>query len=214
MSPFTPKMIRKALDQIPMLDLRAQYASIREEIRSALDAVLDAQQFILGPQVAALEEEVARYCGRRFGIGVASGTDALMLGLHACGVGPGDEVIVPGFSFIATATAASQLGARPVFADIEAPTFNLDPKQVEARITPRTKAIVPVHLYGLAADMDPILALARQHGLKVMEDNAQSIGATYKGKKTGSLGDLGCLSFYPSKNLGGYGDGGMVVTDS
>lgn len=197
-----------------MLDLRAQYASLREEICAALEAILESQQFILGPQVEALEGEVARFCGRRYGIGVASGTDALILSLRVCGVGPGDEVIVPAFSFIATAGAVSLLGATPVFVDVQPDTFNLDPAGLEPKISPRTKAIIPVHLFGQAADMDPILAIAQGHGLKIIEDNAQSIGATYKGRKTGSLGDLGCLSFYPSKNLGGYGDGGMILTDS
>ena len=197
-----------------MLDLKAQYAAIGAEIRAAVDEVLAAQQFILGPQLAALEQEVARYCGRRFGVGVASGTDALMLALHACGVGPGDEVIVPAFSFIATAGAASRLGARPAFVDIEPSTFNLDPGQIEARITPKTRAIITVHLYGLPADMEPIVSLAARRGLAVVEDNAQAIGASYKGRKTGSLGTLGCISFYPSKNLGAYGDAGMIVTDA
>ena len=204
----------KAQDAIPVLDLRAQYAGIREEIRSALDEVLSSQQFILGPQLAALEQEVARYCGRRFGIGVGSGTDALMLALQACGVEPADEVIVPTFSFIATAGAVTALGARPVFADIQPDTCNLDPTRIESKITPRTRALIPVHLYGLPAEMDPILAIAARHGLKVIEDNAQAIGATYRGRKTGSFGELGCISFYPSKNLGAYGDAGMIVADS
>lgn len=197
-----------------MVDLRAQYASINEEIRTALDAVLESQQFVLGAQVRAFEEDIARYCGRKFAVGVASGTDALILALRVCGVGPGDEVIVPSFSFIATAGAVSLLRATPLFVDIQPDTFTMDPAELAAKITRRTRAILPVHLYGQAADMDPILAVARQHGLKVIEDNAQAIGATYRGKKTGSLGDLGCLSFYPIKNLGGYGDGGMIVTDS
>ena len=175
--------------------------------------MLTAQQFVLGPQGAALEQEIAEACGVRYGIGVASGTEALELALHACGVGAGDEVIVPAFTFIATGSAVSALGARPVFADIEPGTFNLDPDQIEARITPRTRAIVVVHLFGLAADMDPILALAEKHGIPVIEDNAQSLGASYHGRKTGSMGRLGCLSFYPSKNLGAYGDAGMIVTE-
>jgi dTDP-4-amino-4,6-dideoxygalactose transaminase len=199
---------------IPMLDLHAQYAVIREEIRAALDAVLDTQQFILGPQVAAFEHEMAAYCGTRFAVGVASGTDALILALHTAGVGPGDEVIVPAFSYIASADAVSLLGARPVFADILPDTFNLDPAQLDRHITPRTKAIVAVHLYGQPADMEPILEVARRHNLRVIEDNAQAIGATYKGRRTGSLAELGCISFFPSKNLGAYGDGGMIVTDS
>ena len=199
---------------IPMLDLGLQYSSIRTEIKAAIDQVLDSQHFILGPQVKALEEEVARYCGRRFGVGVASGTDALTLALKAYGIGPGDEVIVPSFSFIATADSVSLLGATPVFVDIEPETFCIATGQLAQKITSRTRAIIPVHLYGQAADMDEILAIAREHNLAVIEDNAQAIGATYKGRKTGSLGDVGCLSFFPSKNLGACGDAGMVVTDS
>ena len=200
--------------QVPILDLKAQYESIREEIRAAIEGVLDKQHFILGPQIKALEQEVANYCGCKYGVGVASGTDALILGLRACGVGPGDEVIVPSFSFVATADAVSALGAKPVFADIDPVTFNLEPNDIEPRITPRTRAIIPVHLYGQAADMDPILHLANAYNLKVVEDNAQALGATYKGRRTASMGDVGCISFFPSKNLGGYGDGGMVVTGS
>ncbi len=197
-----------------MLDLKAQYASIRGEIRAAIDQVLDAQQFILGPQVKAFEAEMAAYCGTKFAVGVASGTDALILALHACGVRPGDEVIVPTFSYIATGDSASLLGALPVFVDIDPATYNLDPALVEARVTAKTKAIVPVHLYGQPADMDPVLEIAHRRGIKLIEDSAQAIGATYKGRRTGSMGDLGCISFFPSKNLGGYGDGGMVVTNS
>ncbi len=197
-----------------MLDLKAQYASIRGEIRAAIDGVLDSQQFILGPNVTALETEIAAYCGTQFAIGVASGTDALILALHAVGVGPGDEVICPAFSYIASADVVSLLGATPVFADILPGTFNLDPAQIESRCTPRTKAILPVHLYGQPADMDPILEVAGRKGLTVIEDNAQAIGARYKGRRTGSMGQMGCISFFPSKNLGGYGDGGMVVTNS
>jgi dTDP-4-amino-4,6-dideoxygalactose transaminase len=196
-----------------MLDLRAQYESIAPEIRVAIDEVLAAQQFVLGPQCQAFEEEVAQICGTRCGVGVASGTEALEIALHGCGVNAGDEVIVPAFTFIATGSAVTALGARPVFADIEPATFNLDPSLLEAHITPRTRAIVVVHLFGLAADMDPILAIAAKHGITVIEDNAQSIGASYRGRKTGSMGRTGCLSFYPSKNLGAYGDGGMIVTN-
>jgi dTDP-4-amino-4,6-dideoxygalactose transaminase len=201
-------------DSIPPLDLKAQFASIKNEITEAVSAVLEAQHFILGPQVQALEAEVATYCGTRFGVGVASGTDALLLALHACGVGPGHEVLLPTFSFIATADTVSLLGAVPVFVDIDPATFNIDTAQLRKKISKRAKAIVPVHLYGQPADMDPIVSFAREHGLKIIEDNAQAIGAKYKGKKTGALGDLGCISFFPSKNLGGYGDGGMVVTNS
>lgn len=203
-----------AAKQIPMLDLGAQYVAIRGEIRTAIDDVLESQHFILGPQVKNLETAVSAYCGKRFGVAVASGTDALILALKAAGIGPGDEVIVPSFTFIATADSVSLLGATPVFADIEPGTFCLYPKAVERKLTSRTKAIIPVHLYGQAADMDPILELAAKNDLLVIEDNAQAIGSTYKGRKTGSMGHISCLSFFPSKNLGCYGDGGMVVTDS
>src|SRR5215469_15240037 len=162
--------------QIPILDLKAQYETIREEIQEAIDRVLEKQHFILGPEVKALEQEIAQYCGTKYAVGVASGTDALILGLKACGIGPGDEVIVPSFSFIATADAVSLLGGTPVFADIQPDTYNIDPEKIEALITPQTKAIIPVHLYGQAADMDPILALAKKHNLKVLEDTAQAIG--------------------------------------
>jgi dTDP-4-amino-4,6-dideoxygalactose transaminase len=199
---------------IPILDLKAQFATIREEVQSAIDEVLRSQHFILGPKVEKLEQEIAKYCGCRFAVGVASGTDALILALRACGIGPGDEVIVPSFTFIATADTVSLLGATPVFADIDPDTFNIDPMEVDRLITPRTKAIIPVHLYGQPADMDPILALARARNLKVIEDSAQAIGATYQQRPVNSLGDAGCISFFPSKNLGGYGDGGMVVTNS
>ena len=206
--------IAKSFTAIPILDLRAQYTTLKEEIRSAIDTVLERQHFILGPEVKNLEQEIAKYCGRKYGIGVASGTDALILALKACGIGPGDEVIVPSFTFIATADAVSLLGATPVFADVQPDTFNIDPAEIEALITSHTKAIVPVHLYGQSADMDPILAVAKAHNLKVVEDTAQALGATYRGRRTASLGDVGCISFFPSKNLGCYGDGGMVVTDS
>jgi dTDP-4-amino-4,6-dideoxygalactose transaminase len=199
---------------IPPLDLKAQYVSIQAEIMAAINTVLESQQFILGPQVNALESEVAEYCGTRFAVGVASGTDALILALHAAGVGPEDEVLLPAFSFIASADTITLLGAKPVFADIKPDTFNIDADQLERLITSRTKVIMPVHLYGQPADMDPILALAQKHGLKVIEDNAQAIGAKYKGKRTGSIGEFGCISFFPSKNLGAYGDGGMILTNS
>src|SRR5260370_16589888 len=204
---------RPSPETIARLGMRAQYESIAPEIRGAIDAVLAAQQFVLGPQCEAFEEEVAQACGTGYGIGVASGTDALELALHACGVGAGDEVIVPAFTFIATGSAVTAPGARPVFADVEPAMFNLDPSQLEMHITPRTRAIIVVHLFGLAADMDPILAIGAKHGIPVIEDNAQSIGASYHGCKTGSMGRAGCLSFYPSKNLGAYGDAGMIVTD-
>ena len=201
-------------DIVPLLDLRAQYAEIATEIRAAIDEVLESQHFILGPQVKALEEELARFSGVRFGVGVASGTDALILSLRLFGIGPGDEVIVPAFSYIATADSISLLGGIPVFVDVDPDTFNLDPLEIEAKVTRRTKAIVAVHLYGQPADMDPVLAIAARHGLKVIEDCAQAVGATYRNRKVTSLGDLGCVSFFPSKNLGGYGDGGMILSHS
>lgn len=200
--------------QVPILDLKAQYETIRDEVREAIDQALEKQHFILGPEVKALEQEIAQFCGCKYGVGVASGTDALILGLKACGIGPGDEVVVPSFTFIATAGAVSALGATPVFADIEPDNFNIDPSQVEPLITARTRAIVPVHLYGQMADMGPLLQVAKAHNLKVVEDTAQALGATCRGKRAASFGDVGCISFFPSKNLGAYGDGGMVVTDS
>jgi dTDP-4-amino-4,6-dideoxygalactose transaminase len=205
---------KTSLEAIPPLDLKAQWLSIKSEISAAINAVVESQQFILGPQVQALEEEVAEYCGTRFAVGVASGTDALLLALHAAGVGPGDEVLLPAFSFIATADCVSLLGAVPVFVDIDLSTFAIDAAQLETKITPRTRAIIPVHLYGHPADMDPINSVAQRHNLRLIEDNAQAIGAKYKDRKTGGLGDYGCISFFPSKNLGGYGDGGMIVTNS
>ena len=205
---------KTSLEPIPPLDLKAQWLTIKGEISAAINAVVESQQFILGSQVQALEEEIARYCGTKFAVGVASGTDALLLALHVAGVGPGDEVLLPTFSFIATADSVSLLSAIPVFVDIDPSTFAIDPAQLEAKISPRTRAILPVHLYGHPADMDPINAIAQRHNLKVIEDNAQAIGAKYKARKTGGLGDLGCISFFPSKNLGAYGDGGMIVTNS
>ena len=207
-------MTSLAPEPIPLLDLSLQSAALAPEIRAALDRVLSSNQFVLGPEGAALETEIARLCNVQHGIGVASGTDALILALRACGVVPGDEVILPTFTFVATGSAVSALGAKPVFADIDPGTYNLDPAQLERRFTPRTRAIIVVHLYGLPADMDPILAFARARKIPVIEDNAQSIGATYKGRSTGSFGDAACLSFYPTKNLGAYGDAGMVVTNS
>jgi dTDP-4-amino-4,6-dideoxygalactose transaminase len=201
-------------EPVPPLDLAVQYAAIGAEIRSAIERVLASQQFILGREGSALEEEIAKLCGVACGIGLASGTDALILALRACGVQPGDEVLLPPFTFVATGSAVSALGAKPVFADIRPDTYNLDPSELERRVTPRTRAIIVVHLYGLAADMDPILAFAKRRSLPVIEDNAQAIGASYKGRRTGSFGDAACVSFYPTKNLGAYGDAGMVVTNS
>jgi dTDP-4-amino-4,6-dideoxygalactose transaminase len=197
---------------IPLLDLKAQYATIREEIRAAIDRVIEAQQFILGPEVEALEHEIATYTGCKYGIGVSSGTDALLVALMAIDIRPGDEVITTPYTFFATAGSIARLGAVPVFVDIDPLTFNIDPNAIEAKITPRTRAIMPVHLYGQMADMDPIMEIAQRHNLVVIEDAAQAIGAEYKGRRAGSIGHLGCFSFFPSKNLGGFGDGGMVVT--
>jgi dTDP-4-amino-4,6-dideoxygalactose transaminase len=201
-------------EPVPHFDLAAQYAAIGAEIRTAVERVLTSQQFILGREGAAFEQEIAQLCGVAHGVGLASGTDALILALRACGVQSGDEVLIPPFTFVATGSAISALGAKPVFADIRPDTYNLDPSDLARRVTPRTRAIIAVHLYGLSCDMDPILAFARAHNLRVIEDNAQSIGAAYKGRHTGSMGDAACLSFYPTKNLGAYGDAGMVVTNS
>lgn len=196
---------------IPLLDLRTGYAQIREEIQAALQRVIEAQAFILGPEVEGLEAEIAAYSQCRFGIGVSSGTDALLVSLMALGVGPGDEVITSPYTFFATAGTIARIGARPVFVDIDPATFNLDPERIERAITPRTKAIMPVHLFGQMADMDQLMEIATHHRLPVIEDAAQAIGAEYKGRRAGSIGDLGCFSFFPSKNLGGFGDGGMVT---
>lgn len=197
-----------------MLDLKLQYAAIRSEIREAVDRVLESQNFILGPEVAAFEEEVAAFCGARFAVGVSSGTDALLVALMAVGVGPGDEVITTPYSFFATAGVIARLGARPVFVDIEPATFNLNALSVREKITPATKAILPVHLFGRCADMDPILQAAHEHGIAVIEDAAQAIGARDdRGRQAGTMGDVGCFSFFPSKNLGAFGDGGMVITN-
>ncbi len=199
--------------KVPLADLKAQYLSIKDEIDDAIQKTVESTQFILGPEVKALEQDIATYLGAKRGIGVASGTDALHLALLACGVGPGDEVITTPFTFIATAETVSRCGATPVFVDIDPKTYNMDATKIEAKINKRTKAILPVHLYGQPADMDTILRLAKKHNLKVIEDCAQAFGAEYKGKKVGALGDAGCLSFFPSKVLGTYGDGGMVVTN-
>src|ERR1700687_85546 len=201
-------------EPVPQLDLAAQYAAIGGEIRTAVERVMASQQFVLGREGAALEEEIARLCGVAHGVGLASGTDALILALRVCGVQAGDEVLLPPFTFVATGSAVSALGAKPVFADIRPDTYNVDPAELERRVTPRTRAIVAVHLYGLAADMDPILAFAGSCNLPVVEDNAQAVGAGYKHRRTGSLGDAACFSFYPTKNLGAYGDAGMVATNS
>jgi len=196
-----------------MVDLKIQYETIKEEINKAVLSVMESTHFILGPQGKALEEEVATYHGVRHAVSVASGTDALHLALLAAGIKRGDEVITTPFTFIATAEAISYIGAVPVFIDIHPDTFNMDVSKIETAITKKTKAIVPVHLYGRPADMDALMQIAKKHGLRVIEDCAQSFGAEYRGRKTGTFGDFGCYSFFPSKNLGGYGDGGMVITN-
>jgi dTDP-4-amino-4,6-dideoxygalactose transaminase len=199
---------------IPLLDLKAQYQTIKSELDAAVIRVLENAQFILGPEVAAFEQEFAGYCGAAEAVGVNSGTSALHLALLAGGIGPGDEVITSPFTFVATAAAIVYTGAKPVFVDIDPVSFNLDATRIEAAITPRTKAILPVHLFGQPADMDPILDIARRHGCVVIEDAAQSHGAEYKGRRIGGIGDMSCFSFYPTKNLGACGEGGAVVTNN
>jgi dTDP-4-amino-4,6-dideoxygalactose transaminase len=198
---------------VPFLELKQQYLSIKKEIDQAIAGILDSCNFILGEPVKELEERIARYCGVKHAVAVASGTDALYLSLKACGIGAGDEVITSCYSFFASAGTIWNAGAKPVFVDIDPGTFNLDVSQVEKKITDKTKAVMPVHLFGQCADMKPLLALAKDCRLVVVEDAAQAIGATCQGKKAGSMGTAGCFSFYPSKNLGAYGDGGMIVTD-
>ena len=197
---------------VPLLDLGRQHRPLQEEFLAALSRVCDSGWFVLGPDVKQLEENMARYCQAAHAIGCASGSDALLLALMACGVGPGDEVILPSFTFFATASAVTRLGARPVFADVDPQTFNLDPGAVGRAVTLATKAILPVHLFGQAADMDAIGRIAEDAGVPVIEDAAQSIGAEWDGRRVGSIGDVGCFSFYPTKNLGGAGDGGMLTT--
>jgi dTDP-4-amino-4,6-dideoxygalactose transaminase len=205
-----PEVVKPLFD---FLDLRAQYASIREEVMAAVTRVFGSQYFILGPEVTRFEEEVAAKLGARFAVGCASGTDALILSLMAAGIGADDEVITSPFSFIATADAIELVGAKPVFVDIEADTFNIDPSRIEKAITLKTRAILPVHLFGLPADLDPILKTAKVHNVWVVEDAAQSIGSRYGNKFIGTIGDFGCFSFFPSKNLGGAGDGGLITTN-
>ena len=199
--------------KVPLLDLKAQYATLKSEILAAVSEVLDSQVCILGPKVAELEQRIAALCDCRFAVGVSSGTDALLASLMALDVGPGDEVITTPFTFFATAGSIARTGALPVFVDIDPRTYNLDFTRIEAAISARTKAIIPVHLYGQSCDMDPIMEIALKHNLYVIEDAAQAISATYKGRKVGSIGTAGCFSFFPSKNLGGAGDGGMIVTN-
>lgn len=199
--------------KVPAFDLTEQNRRLRAELMAAIAQVVDGSQFILGEPVAEFEAALAKLCGVKHAIGVANGSDALYLALAACGIGPGDEVITTPFTFFATAGAIVRAGATPVFADIDEATFNLDPMAVERALTGKTKAILPVHLYGHPADMDPTVEMAKRHGLKVIEDAAQAIGAEYRGRKVASLGDLSCISFFPTKNIGAFGDAGAVVTD-
>ncbi|HVB55648.1 MAG TPA: DegT/DnrJ/EryC1/StrS family aminotransferase [Candidatus Acidoferrales bacterium] len=218
MNPTIAAPTRKAANDLAklkprFLDLKAQFAEIREEIFAAVTGVLESQHFIFGPEVEAFEREISAHTGARFAIGCASGSDALLLALLALEIRPGDEVITTPFTFVATAGAIARIGAKPVFVDIDPATFNIDPAQIENAITPRTRAILPVHLFGMAADMDAILKIAAKRELPVIEDAAQSIGARYRGEAVGNLGAMGCFSFFPSKNLGGAGDGGMITTN-
>jgi dTDP-4-amino-4,6-dideoxygalactose transaminase len=199
--------------KVPLLDLQAQYLPLREEILAAITRVCDSQRFIMGPEIAALEDEMARMLGVRHAIAVSSGTDAVLLALMALDIKAGDEVVTSTYSFFATAGAVVRTGARPVLVDIDAATFTIDPALVEAAITPRTRAIIPVHLFGLGADMDPLLDIAARRNISVVEDAAQAIGATYKSRPLGGLGAFGCFSFFPSKNLGAFGDAGLVTTN-
>ena len=198
---------------VPLLDLEAQYRPLRDEILAAIARVCDSQRFIMGPEVEALERELAAYLEVREAIAVSSGTDAILAALMVLGIGPGDEVITTTYSFFATAGCVARVGATPVLVDIDPVSFNLDPAAVRAALTPRTRAIIPVHLYGLCAEMDPIMEAAREHGIPVIEDAAQAMGATYKTRQAGSIGTIGCFSFFPSKNLGAFGDGGLVTTN-
>lgn len=203
-----------SIQSVPLLDLGRQHAQLKDEVIAALARVYDSGGFVLGAEVTKLEERLAAYCQAKHAIGCASGSDALLLALQALEVGPGDEVILPSFTFFATASAVTRLGARPVFADIDPKTFNLDPDAVERLITPATKAILPVHLYGQSADMGALCRTAATAGISLVEDAAQAIGAEFRGRRVGSIGSIGCLSFYPTKNLGGAGDGGLLTTQS
>ncbi|MBR6059841.1 MAG: DegT/DnrJ/EryC1/StrS family aminotransferase [Victivallales bacterium] len=200
--------------KVPLLDLKPQYESLKEEIQKGLADLCATQMFILGPHIVELEEKVARYCQAGYGCAVSSGSDALLITMMAEGIGHGDEVITSPYTFFATAGAIARVGATPVFVDIDPITYNINPALIEAKITSRTKAIIPVHLYGQMADMEAIMEIAKRHGLVVIEDAAQSIGAECNGRRAGSIGDYGCLSFFPSKNLGGFGDAGMVVSNN
>ena len=205
--------------KVPFFDLTPQSSLIEEEIKSAFNEVFKTQQFIMGPQIEGLEKAIAGYCQTTYAMGVASGSDALFLSLMALGIGPGDEVILPPFTFFATAGSVSRIGAIPVFVDIDPDTYNIDPKKIEEKITKKTKAVLPVHLFGQCADMDPILQISNEKKLYVIEDAAQALGSEYKpqsnskGRRAGQMGNLGCFSFYPTKNLGAFGDAGMVVTN-
>ena len=198
---------------VPLLDLKKQYAAIREDVKRTADELFESQMFILGPRVEAFEKAVASYVGTKNAVGMSSGTDAQLAALMALGIGPGDDVVTSPYTFFSTAGAVARLGARPVFCDIDPATFNVDPEKLAKAITPKTKAIQPVHLFGQSADMEPILDVAKRKGIPVIEDACQSLGAAYKGKKAGAMAEFGCFSFFPSKNLGGFGDGGMVTTD-
>jgi dTDP-4-amino-4,6-dideoxygalactose transaminase len=205
--------MEKTKMKVPLLDLKPQYAEIKEKVIPEIMDVIENQAFILGPKVAQVEEELADYIGTKFTVGCSSGTDALLLALMALDIGPGDEVITTPYTFFATAGSIARSGAKAVFVDIDPETFLMDVNQIEEKINLNTKAIMPVHLFGQCVDMDPLMSLARKFNLKVIEDAAQAIGATYKGKKAGQIGDIGCFSFFPSKNLGGFGDGGLVSTN-
>ncbi len=218
---WTPGQLQEKLDaplapvkEVRLLDITASYHQILNEVEREMAETIRSGQFILGPKVSRMEERMASYCQARYAVGVSSGTDALLIALMALGIGPGDEVITTPYTFFATAGSIVRTGATPVFVDINDITFNIKPEHIERCITPKTRAIIPVHLYGQCSDMDPILQLAEKHGLRVIEDAAQAIGSEYKGRSAGSLGDIGCFSFFPAKNLGGFGDGGLVTTNS
>ena len=207
-------MNQKQNIKVPLLDIPLSYEAVLADVEKNINEVIRSGYFILGPVVEELERQIAAYCGAKYAVGVSSGTDALLISLMAAGIGEGDEVITTPFTFFATAGSISRLGAKPVFVDIEPTTFNINPKHIEKNITNKTRAIIPVHLYGQCADMDPILDLAKKNNLAIIEDAAQAIGSKYKGGRAGSLGDYGCFSFFPTKNLGGFGDGGMVTMAS
>lgn len=211
--PHSPVNMAESTQPVPFIDLVAQYQTIRDEVREAVDRCFETQHFILGEEVTLLEQEIAQYCDARHAIGCASGTDALILALMALGVGPGDEVITSPFTFFASASAIHRVGARPVLVDIEPHSFNICPEQVAKAITPRTKAIMPVHIFGQCAEMEPLWRLSAKYKIPIVEDSAQAIGAEYRGRRTGVLGTIGCFSFFPTKNLGGAGDGGIMTTD-